>query len=357
MKIKLQTMTVKSDLYQLPKSVLKHFLLLFILNFSNAFATIVHINSGSISTPVIWDDPTDFTSSGYEAGIQIDVGELILDGVTLEMDEGSQISLNYGTVLKLINGAVIKSSDQAHDKTWLGIRTLSDGTLMDAHFANDNDFPDPTVLDDEPAWTGNIDEGSNINPIVYINESTISDAHIAVWSDFGMIVRARNSSFTDNARSIKISNYEHPFGTWGWHQQFNASYIMDCTFDWFKQNGDFDLVIDLIHIDLFKVRGVRIGGCDFLNDISNQEFNCDTRGVGIKALDANFALAMSGNSFCGDNSAYVCTNNCYTDPNPYPSGSQRNSFARLYKGYFDSGQFRLAVSCQGFIDKELRFFQ
>lgn len=299
----------------------------------------------TITTTQTWNEQSDLIS-GFADGIRLSSGVLTLDGVILDMNPGSTIEVNNGAVL-IINYSIIRSSDQGNDETWNGIVSSNAfAPELFSQFEFESHFPEPDVFDDEDAWTGDIQLPTDqINPVVIIkNGSIIMDALIAVDANFGMIVQARNSKFSDNAQGIKISNYSDPHhGALG--AQVNASFIMDCIFEWTKENPNFSLN-NLVHINLNKVRGVRIGGCTFRNNISTANHFCpDERGIGIKAVDATFALSVSGNSFCGDNSSYTCTNNCYTNPNPYPTNSQRNQFNKLFKGIsiIDNGDFEFPV--------------
>lgn len=297
----------------------------------------------TITTDVVWDSPADFIS-GYADGIRINSGSLTLNSVTLEMNENSIIQVNNGTYLKLENANII-SSDQSNDKTWGGIRYSHAFSDHFNQYENDADFPDPQYLNDEGKWEGDIDLPNQTNPVVMIYFSTISDAEIGVYAEDGMIVIARNSNFTNNAKSVFFDNYEDPYRS-GWQRQFNASYLMDCEFTWTKKISSYNWVTDLVHIELNKVRGVRIGGCKFYNNISDQDYFCpDQRGYGIRSINSTFALSLSGNCLVNDNSSYSCTNNGYTSPNPYQAAPQRNTFNKLYKGIYiqDDSKYDFAV--------------
>ncbi len=261
-----------------------------------------HWHSGNLPPTSLGND--------YRTGIFIQSNvELIIDGRSLAMNTGTTIELDLGAHLRLVNNTIITSSSPGTNVTWNGI--LATGDLLN-HFIQE---PDTTILDDTTAWQGIINPDETY---VGIFNSTISSAYYGVYSDRGAIVRARNSTFSDNGTGVYIKYSIN---------EKCATYFMDCNFLWTKTNSNL-VQTNLTGISLENSNNINIGGCTFTNN--DVGLHCtDERGTGIKAAGASFNLSKSGNTFCKD--ALYCFENCYQSGSPTPV-SQSNSFTNLSKG-------------------------
>lgn len=266
-------------------------------------------------TFVQWD-PFNPPPTGYENGIYIAPGTtLLISHSILEMNQDAQIYLHYSSRL-LIYMSQITSSDPVNNVYWGGIYAYGDmpllpGASLPEQFAS---FPDPRIQNDVAAWEGVINDCNGcVNPFdkhsyIYTENAEISHAKVGIESNWGAIVRCRNTDFFNNETSVYIHDYTSILQPY-----VNACYFMDCNFKWDKNNPNFNQT-DLVGIKLKDVRGVQIGGCQFIYDEKDQNedyvpYCVNERGVGISSLNALFGVSTSGNTYCWDDMG--CLKNCY----------------------------------------------
>ena len=123
-------------------------------------------------------------------------------------------------------------------------------------------------------WNGIRLEGNKNLPqtesnqgVVELNNALISDAKDAIsvigensdWNKTGGIIKAKNTTFKNNRRSIEFMSYGEGSNV------NNVSYFRNCTFTW-----DDDLLANestvQAHITMYQVRGVEVLGCTFKDE-------------------------------------------------------------------------------------------
>lgn len=163
----------------------------------------------------------------------------------------------------VIDGGVITS---AHSQPWQGIEV----------WGNHNALQTP----------------SNQGVLELKNDAVIENARNAVtlwkpgdWSKTGGIIKASNSEFRNNKRSVEFMAFQNVQGN-GYIGP-NRSYFRDCDFvideDYLLEDeGNFQ------QITMYKVNGVRILGCDFIYD--RPVSSIDQVKQAIFTSDANFTV-------------------------------------------------------------------
>ena len=137
----------------------------------------------SIPMEITSDETWDFKMRVYR-DIVVKTGATLTLECSLLMPPYSKIIVEKGAKLYVDGGLITSSCDQS----WEGI-----------------------VVEGDP----NADQNLDTQGFVYIkNESTIKNARIAIKSDGGGIIKARDSYFTNNLTSIEISNYPES-ESWG----------------------------------------------------------------------------------------------------------------------------------------------
>ena len=305
----------------------------------------------TVSTSTIWDNSNP-PPLGYEAGIEIMQNtDLHINGLTLYFDDNSEIILaleesnltlsgctlvmGENSIIKLdnycknklnINGTVITS----YEKIWQGIKGV--GNFHGPSFPCNNIGPQVYTTPPSIGSGGNCDESEwlgVLNPnmsLITINNSLITNAISGVQVDWFQFLRVRDTEFRNCENGVRIGT--HP----AFNSDVHPSYIMACDFIWddnllFSDNN-------LKHIILGDFlgqpygygpngpKGVRIGGCNFLNESTNQA-SFDNRGVGIFARSATFSVSRDGSKCCADDGK--CPDNCY----PAPKQNRGNNFKYL----------------------------
>ena len=317
----------------------------------------------TLSTSTIWDNSNP-PPLGYEAGIEIMQNtDLHINGLTLYFDDNSEIILaleesnltlsgctlvmGENSIIKLDNycknklsiyGTVITS----YEKIWQGIKGV--GNFHGPSFPCNNIGPQVYTTPPSIGSGGNCDESEwlgVLNPnmsLITINNSLITNAISGVQVDWFQFLRVRDTEFRNCENGVRIGT--HP----AFNSDVHPSYIMACDFIWddnllFSDNN-------LKHIILGDLlgqpygygpngpKGVRIGGCNFLNERTNQS-SFDNRGVGIFARSATFSVSRDGSKCCSDDGK--CPDNCY----PAPKQNRGNTFEKLGIGidYADDNQY------------------
>ena len=113
----------------------------------------------------------------------------------------------------------------------------------------------------------NLSQTETNQGVVELNNALISDARDAIsvigensdWDKTGGIIKAKNTTFKNNRRSIEFMSYGEGSNV------NNVSYFRNCTFTW-----DDDLIpntsTSLAHITMYQVRGVEVSGCTFKDE-------------------------------------------------------------------------------------------
>lgn len=136
---------------------------------------------------------------------------------------------------------------------------------------------------------GNYEQGY----LELINGSVIENAFNAVtlwkpdvWNSTGGIVKAYNSVFKNNRRSVEFMSYQNFDPNTG-NPRRNEGYFFECDF---IVNDDYIATSDFAyHISMWEVDGVKFKGCDFIN---SQTLN-PNYGYGIFTMDAGYQVTNS----------------------------------------------------------------
>jgi hypothetical protein len=264
-----------------------------------------------------WGPSHDPLPTGYEDGIIINNAVVTIHDETLYMNTNARIEV-YGGGQLILNNTTITSINPGSNDIWQGI--YSEGIII-VHPSGGpqrqfNSYPNPENFDDENAWLGELyicdyTQGTCQTYVEVNSGSEISHAKIGIESKWGAIVRCRGVDFIDNEVGVYIHSYTHPQGTSPynepWEQHLNACYFMGCNFEWTKSNPNFTQA-DLKGIHLDGVRGINIGGCNFVNN-DNNKYCPLSRGIGIYSYRSSFATSDEGNVFCLDD--MECISNCF----------------------------------------------
>jgi len=205
-------------------------------------ATIINntLSNSSIITNTTWTSKNYFVNGSLTIEPQ---STLIIQTSTLNfIDDNSYIIVKPGAKL-ILDGATLTN---ACSKPWKGIQVWGDKT---AH-----QFPDAN---------GNYQQG-----YLELNEATIENAVCAVdlwkpddYDKTGGILKATNSHFINNVKSIHACNYTNKHPVTG-QAISNVSFAKNCTFE---INEAYNPALEFFkHVDLCHVNGIRFLGCDFL---------------------------------------------------------------------------------------------
>ena len=193
-------------------------------------------NNENILTGEITENTTIYESTfGYDA-ITVTGGKTLTITSTLRLAPESRIIVRPGAKL-IVNGGEIVG---ACGEYWDGIRVEGNK---------------------------NLPQTETNQGVVELNNALISDAIDGIsaigenenWGKTGGIIKATNTTFKNNRRSIEFMSYGENTNT------NSASYFRNCTFTW-----DDDLLpnasTSLSHITMYQVRGVEISGCTFKDE-------------------------------------------------------------------------------------------
>lgn len=168
--------------------------------------------------------------------IFIHSGSTLTISSTLRMAPGSKIIVEPGAKLVVNGGEIIGACGEY----WDGIRVEGNK---------------------------NLPQTETNQGVVELNNALISDAIDGIsaigengnWEKTGGIIKATNTIFKNNRRSIEFMSYGENTNT------NSASYFRNCTFTW-----DDDLLpnesTSLSHITMYQVRGVEVSGCTFKDE-------------------------------------------------------------------------------------------
>jgi len=207
---------------------------------------------------------------------RLNKGVIVKSGYTLTINQNARISfpVDDGIIVEpgaklIVNGATLLNS--CTNSQWQGIQVWGN--------KNANQFPDAN---------GNYQQG-----YLELNNAIIENAVCAVdlwkpedYSKTGGILKATNSIFRNNAKSIHALHYKntHPYHP-EWEMNYNGS-VKNCTFE---------ITTDYIptttfykHVDLANIRGFSFSGSDFT--LAPNVAGVNDWNSGIAAYSAGFSV-------------------------------------------------------------------
>jgi len=215
-----------------------------------------------------------------------------------QVEEGSTPGINGG-ILQL-NHTIITNHARCNDR-WEGIEVRG--------------LPNQSQL---PGANGLIYQGQ----LVVLNQSEINNAWNAVatkqdgvYGKHGGIIKAENSYFRNNKRSVEILPYDNfnPYGA-DVRMRYN-SWFKNCTFEW---NDNYILPMDMnTHVGIWNVWYIDFYGCKFQNNTTNEV----NTGYGIYSEDGGCRFI----------------NYCSSTLQPCPENeTERCEFKNLFTGIYAS---------------------
>jgi len=231
--------------------------------------------------------------------------------MTLEFNQlnDAKVIIEPGSKL-IVNGSVLTNHHCYEDAKWAGIEVWGD-----PHESQQADA------------SGNYLQGY----LEIKNNATIENAQTAValrkegtWAEYGGgIVKAYNSNFINNAKSVWFAPYQNnvTIGIYTFEDD-NEAYFRNCVFE--INNEYFDDSDFYKHADIVQVRGVEFRGCDFTR-LSND--NTSPYCAGIDAFSAGIKV-----------------NSYYTDPCTFYGlykgiKQSENSITTTYPSYIQNSEF------------------
>jgi len=205
-----------------------------------------------IASSMSWDQYYPLHSK-IEFGILVKSGAtLTIDNAYLEFGPQGKIEIEQGARI-VSDGTTYRNIDCDPQKKWKGIEVW--GTI------NDNQY----TYAGHPCAQGYLE----------LNSSTVMNAEngVAVWAlednywwTSGGIVKAINSTFKNNTKSIHFIPYDNTFPPTG-QACNNLSYFKNCNF---ILNYEYiDNTMFYKHVDLHGVSGIDFYACEFSNAASN----------------------------------------------------------------------------------------
>lgn len=274
----------------------------------------------TISSNTTWDN-NFFPPTNVDDGVIITNGATLnISDITIFMKNAAAISVEPGSKLIVTNATL--DCINPHPATWTGITALGDAAIE--QYAT----PPSDITNSINNWEGTL---NNNQTTILLENAFIKNAEIGVKSEFGAIVRARNTNFLDCKRGARVSLYEST----NW-PELNASYFMDCNFIWelTRSTYQFGIVTS-------SVKTINIGGCIFANNIpitTASGFCAGPNIAGIVIYDSYVNIATSGNTFCYDNEMN-CPDNCYDELK-----GNNCSFENLKFAIYNRDDFRNVLS-------------
>ena len=193
-------------------------------------------NGNTLLTNHLENDLTISTPYFATGLVYINSGVTLTLTSTLRMAPGSRIIVRPGAKLIVNGGEIIGACGEY----WDGIRVEGNK---------------------------NLPQTETNQGVVELNNALISDAKDAIsvigensdWNKTGGIIKATNTTFKNNRRSIEFMSYGEGSNV------NNVSYFRNCTFTW-----DDDLLANestvQAHITMYQVRGVEVLGCTFKDE-------------------------------------------------------------------------------------------
>ncbi len=242
--------------------------------------------SAEISVNTVWSDPA--VVHEYDRDLIVKTGKTLTinPGVFVKFSQDAGIIIEPGAKV-VVNGATL--TNLCDDYYWKGIQVW--GNTEASQY---------TV-------GGLCAQGR----LIVENGATIENAWNAVtlwkpddWHSTGGIVKASDSYFYNNKRSIEFMSY-HNFNPNGNDLAPNLSSFTNCEF-----KVDVDYLIGSpfqAHITMWDVEGIMIKGCGFINIMPDNK----NIGTGIMAMDSKFAAVPYCNSTttvpCPEDKIIECT--------------------------------------------------
>ncbi|MBQ4420928.1 MAG: trypsin-like peptidase domain-containing protein [Bacteroidales bacterium] len=193
-------------------------------------------NGNTLLTNHLENDLTISTPYFATGLVYINSGVTLTLTSTLRMAPGSRIIVRPGAKLVVNGGEIVGACGEY----WDGIRVEGNK---------------------------NLPQTETNQGVVELNNALISDAIDGIsaigenenWEKTGGIIKATNTTFKNNRRSIEFMSYGEGSNV------NNVSYFRNCTFTW-----DDDLLANestsLSHITMYQVRGVEVSGCTFKDE-------------------------------------------------------------------------------------------
>ncbi|MDR0789736.1 MAG: T9SS type A sorting domain-containing protein [Bacteroidales bacterium] len=201
-----------------------------------------------------WNYPLQFNKN-----ILIKNGVTLTIANTMQFGEDVMITVEQGGKL-IIDGGTL--TNLCPDKYWRGIYVLGNPYLPQTETSK--------------------------GVIELHNGAIIENALCAVtllsyWFAGGGIIKAENSTFRNNIRSVAFMEYHNIIlnGT----LQNNVSYFTNCTFEWDNDMMPNEATIHN-HVSMWAVEGVKFNGCQFINNYTLTEKNT----IGIGAIKSGFSV-------------------------------------------------------------------
>lgn len=248
-----------------------------------------------INNSMTWDDLYPLHSR-IEIGIRVNSNAtLTINNALLEFSPIGKVEIEAGARI-ISNNTVFRNLDCDPQKKWKGIEVWGNKNLS------------------QYSTTG----GNSPQGVIELNSSTVMNAEngIAVWAlennywwTSGGIVKANNTTFKNNTKSIHFIPYVNTFPPTG-QPCNNLSYFKLCTF--ILDNEYITNTMFWKHVDLHGVEGIKFLGCNFLLATSN----------GVSQW--NNGIASYGSGFKVDE---VCNQPVVPCPSATPS-----SFNGFYRG-------------------------
>ncbi len=262
--------------------------------------------------------------------ITIDSGKLVINNSEFIMGKSAKIQLESSCYEEFISTNSIFRTSNNH--TWKGIEIgmyNCGGQGLSSQF-----LVNPTTNNEgnctKAEWAGVL---SPIPSKILVNNCKFFNAEKALFSDGqynyytgGGIIRARESEFNNCLNSIVVK---------GWSRgEINASYVMTCDFNWTDSIPmEFDKKnLKFILLDGLDNTPIRIGGCQFRNNISSLD-SFIYRGIGIHAISSSFSITKDGDKCCNADTT-KCPDNCFEDINKL---TRNNLFTQLGYGILFEG--------------------
>ncbi len=215
----------------------------------------------------ISDDRVYSENHYYMGDLIIQSGkEVTFQNCIVYFEENSKVIIEPGAILNINNATFTAPCSQ----TWHGIEVWGSSS------------------DHQYTINGECAQGQ-----LELDGATIEHAYNAVtlwepenWNGTGGIIRAYNSSFKNNRRSVEFMSYQntHPYSG---APVGNLSSFKECTFE--ANDGYLSSSAFAYHVSMWQVAGVKFKACNFSNSITGSE----KTGYGIYSMDAGYQVKSS----------------------------------------------------------------
>lgn len=254
----------------------------------------VVLSSGIVNwNPAAFGGNTDIYVRG-EIHVPAGTTLQITGGLIVHFADGNQMEYDTKLIIEpggrlLVNNATLTSTD-CPGAMWRGIEVWGNSELSQ------------TVT-------------SNQGFVQLTNQAKIENAYEAVqlwksydWTSTGGIIRATNSHFINNKRDIQFLAYANIHNG---IEHNNLSFFNNCTF---QTDNSYKLETINPHITMFKVSGINIMGCDFMDEKAVTFVEPHSLNRGIFSMDAKYKVlgrftgsASTLDAYYDDSNYDVCT--------------------------------------------------